>query len=218
MPDQEESRSCCCRRKQRNIKLCGLTLCIFSVVLFVFSIFIAITGLIASNAKIFDEVKIYLDSSDGMEGLPMPVNFFIVSLGFLFALFAWFVALCGCCSSIKKNRNLLIVQGICSLAIMFLFWIFGAVFIVQGTYGNEYVQDRCDKIASETKLTGVDSDMFTKATSIDASLIKATSYMCSETCPCYYNKEGFEQYSKIPEEELNKYNRTGVGMCVKSQM
>ena len=64
MDEQQPKKKPCCRRKQRAIKVCGVTLCFFSVLLFIASIFIALTGLIASNAKIFDEVKIYLESSE----------------------------------------------------------------------------------------------------------------------------------------------------------
>jgi len=109
------------------------------VLLFLAAIFIAIAGLIASNAEIFDEVKIYLESSENKDGLPMPVNFFIVSFGFFLALIAWFVALCGCCSSMKKHKACLVTLGCCSFLIMLLFWAFGAVFIVQGTYGDDYI-------------------------------------------------------------------------------
>lgn len=147
----------------------------------------------------------------------MPVNFFIVSLGFVLALIAWFVALCGCCSSIKKYKYCLVTLGIFSWLIMILFWALGAVFIVQGTYGGDYVNDRCTKLESAGKVDGMDGSVFESVSTLDASLVEVTNYMCTDRCPCFYNKGAFEHYLAIEEEQYNKFKRTKANMCVNSE-
>lgn len=96
----------------------------------------------------------------------MPVNFFVVSLGLIFAIIAWFISLCGCCSSLKKYRCCLISLWFFSLLVMILFFVFGAIFIILGTYGDDYVTDRCEKVKTGS-LSGIDGTVFNMATELD---------------------------------------------------
>jgi len=104
-----------------------------------------IAGLMASNAKILEKIQVHLESTEDENGLPMPISFFVISLGGVFALIAWFVALCGCCSSMKKHRCCLISLAFFTVLVVALFFVFGALFIILGTYGDDYVEDRCAK-------------------------------------------------------------------------
>jgi len=100
---------------------------------------------------------------------------------------------------------------------MIVFFVFGAIFIVQGTYGDDYVRDRCDKIKKDGSLSGIDGPVFESATVLDKSLIEATNYMCTTRCPCLYKKEAFEKYLAIEESVYNGYDRTKTGMCVDTE-
>ena len=108
----------------------GFTLCTLSILLFIAAICTVLVGIIASNEEILDKIQIYLENSEGLAELPMPLNFFVISAGGIFGILAVFVSLCGCCASMNKKRCCLYLLVVFSFLMFILFIVIGAIFVV----------------------------------------------------------------------------------------
>ena len=90
---------------------------------------------------------------------------------------------------------------------------FGAFMIIQGSFGQEYINTRCEMMekGDTSGMYSFEEAMFNEVKKMEDILAgAANNNFCTEQCKCFKSQEAYKVYGGYSEETLNRFGRTHI--------